>query len=268
MRFSVLTYNVLHSMGAKRLLRGRPTQSWAVDRLQRAAEEVRRLSPDVACFQEFDEAAEEAFTRNLEGYSCAAVLRNEALPPKDGCGIFLRKTLRATQSHSFRLRDVAERHFPDAANLRGGAGFAAALWRELHEKLTLANAVEVSVESGRKVWISTCHLYWDPRYPDLKLLQAWLLERELSALSGGKPLILAGDLNSTPLLDGRSQGPKGAELSGVYELMTRGRVDVQHPHHPVLLRPGTGISPVYGRRTCRSSKSNPFKAQPRKLEVR
>ncbi|CAL1146736.1 unnamed protein product, partial [Cladocopium goreaui] len=159
----------------------------------------------------------------------------------DGCGIFLRKTLRATQSHSFRLRDVAERHFPDAANLRGGAGFAAALWRELHEKLTLANAVEVSVESGRKVWISTCHLYWDPRYPDLKLLQAWLLERELSALSGGKPLILAGDLNSTPLLDGRSQGPKGAELSGVYELMTRGRVDVQHPHHPVLLRPGTGI---------------------------
>lgn len=241
MRFSVLTYNVLHSMGAKRLLRGRPTQSWAVDRLQRAAEEVRRLSPDVACFQEFDEAAEEAFTRNLEGYSCAAVLRNEALPPKDGCGIFLRKTLRATQSHSFRLRDVAERHFPDAANLRGGAGFAAALWRELHEKLTLANAVEVSVESGRKVWISTCHLYWDPRYPDLKLLQAWLLERELSALSGGKPLILAGDLNSTPLLDGRSQGPKGAELSGVYELMTRGRVDVQHPHHPVLLRPGTGI---------------------------
>eukprot|EP00913_Durusdinium_trenchii_P004480 g4159.t1 len=44
---------------------------------------VQRLQPDLACLQEFDQAAEEAFLRNLEGYRCVAVLRNEQLPPKE-----------------------------------------------------------------------------------------------------------------------------------------------------------------------------------------
>eukprot|EP00434_Breviolum_minutum_P010050 symbB.v1.2.008864.t1/scaffold558.1/size187683/5 len=67
----------------------------------------------------------------------------------DGCAVFLRSPLMATQSHAFRLRDVAQRHFPASLALRTGAGYAAALWREVHEKLTLAVALEVTTQSGR-----------------------------------------------------------------------------------------------------------------------
>eukprot|EP00913_Durusdinium_trenchii_P012084 g11349.t1 len=129
--------------------------------------------------------------------------------------------------------DVVERHFPAALELRRTAGLSAALWRELHEKLTLAVAVDLDCEDGRKLRVATSHLYWDPRFPDLKLLQAFLLDQELSDFTGG--LILAGDLNSTPLLDGRSSGE--GVLSGVYQLLTQGDVEVLHPHHPVQMRP-------------------------------
>ncbi|CAK8987212.1 Carbon catabolite repressor protein 4 homolog 4 (CCR4 homolog 4) (Protein HESPERIN) (AtHESP) (AtHesperin), partial [Durusdinium trenchii] len=91
--------------------------------------------------------------------------------------------------------------------------------------------------SDWRLEVATSHLYWDPRFPDLKLLQAFLLDQELSDFTGG--LILAGDLNSTPLLDGRSSGE--GVLSGVYQLLTQGDVEVLHPHHPVQMRPKVGI---------------------------
>ncbi|CAE8589614.1 unnamed protein product, partial [Polarella glacialis] len=249
MKFSVLSYNVLHGTGAARLLRGRPSGSpaWAQDRLVRAAELVQQLAPDVACLQEVCPVAEAALERVLgEDYARAAVYRNEELPPKDGCATFVRKSrLEVVRTHSFRLRDSAERHFPAAAEIRGrAAGFASALWRELHEKLTLSVALQLrpvaggadapSRDSGsagaNDFCVATSHLYWDPRYPDLKLLQAYLLAQELERFAGELPLVLAGDLNSTPLADGRSSGE--GELSGVYSLLMRGVVDIRHPHHP------------------------------------
>ncbi|CAE7805129.1 ccr4 [Symbiodinium sp. CCMP2456] len=258
MRFSVLSYNVLHSAAAKRL-RSRqspPAQGFWADRLQRAAELVSRLAPDIACLQEFDPAAKETFERYLQGYRCAVILQNEDLPPKDGCAIFLRSDLVVTKTHSFRIRDAVERHFPASLDIRGTAGLAAALWRELHEKLSVAVAVEIADEtSGRKLCISTSHLYWDPRYPDLKLLQAFLLARELETVAATE-LILAGDLNSTPLADGRSSGE--GDLSGVYELLVTGRVSALHPHHPVRMRPGSGILRGVGTKDVPDLRVSPF----------
>jgi len=86
--------------------------------------------------------------------------------------------------------------------------------------------------------VSTAHLFWDPQYPDLKLLQAYLLARELESFAEGVPLVLAGDLNSTPFTEGEAAS---GHLSGVYGLLTRGRAPVGHPHHPVRLRRGRGI---------------------------
>ncbi|CAE6915056.1 CCR4 [Symbiodinium natans] len=261
--------------------------------LQRVAELVLRLSPDIACLQELLKPEKStnapicpemlslcvlaalASGQNGQYRKChirkqAVILQNEELPAKDGCAIFTRTDLPVTRTYSFRIRDVAERlddsvslpatvsyftssgrHYPTSLDIRGSAGLGAAsssdlvrsrhissacprmqtslstpwgeaLWRELHEKLS----------------VSTSHLYWDPRYPDLKLLQAFLLARELEAVAAPN-LILAGDLNSTPLVDGRSSGD--GDLSGVYQLFTTGSVSASHPHHPVRMRPGSGI---------------------------
>merc|ERR1712008_213861 len=125
----------------------------------------------------------------------------------------------------------------------GARGMAAALWRELHEKLNLALALRlrmkdeqnVAAGGGLEFCISTSHLFWDPMYPDLKLLQAYLLARELEAFVQDDSVILAGDLNSTPFIEGLGQ------LSGVYGLLTQGCVPVNHPDHPVSMRKSLGI---------------------------
>lgn len=246
MRFSVLSYNVLHSFGAKRLLRGRvgsKNGAWANERLSRVAELVRRADPDIACLQEVDAAAQAELERVLgDDFSCAGVMRNHELPAGDGCATFIRRSrFEVVRSHTCRLRDTLDQQFPDARKRVGG--MASALWRELHEKLNVVVALRLrplgSGCSSAELCVATSHLYFDPKYPDLKLLQAFLLAREVEAFSRDSPLVLAGDLNSTPFAEGGTVG--GGALSGVYALLTQGRVAQNHPHHPVHLRPSVGI---------------------------
>jgi len=245
MRLVVLSYNILHSQGASRLLRGRAPGPWAHDRLHRVAELIKRHDPDFACLQEVDADAHATLSKVLgSDFECAAHMINESLPPQDGCAVFVRSSRFDVQrTHQFRMRDTVMRHMPKFETLRTqGSGLAAALWRELHEKLNLSVAVSVRARpeeracglGSEELCIATSHLFWDPRYPDLKLLQAFLLVRELDSFMPSSPLVLAGDLNSTPHLE-------GGGVSGVYALLTRGDVPPDHPHHPVALRRGVGI---------------------------
>lgn len=181
-------------------------------------------------------------------FESAALHRNEELPPKDGCAIFVRKSkFQVLERSGFRLRDTVGTHFPHSSAVRGRAvGFASALWRELHEKLNLgvvvklrARCLEDAVSTSQpEVWIATTHLFWNPKYPDLKLLQAYLLTKELEKLCGTDPVVLAGDFNSTPFTE-TVFGTAG--LSGVYQLLVEGEVPLTNPHHPVVLRRTRGI---------------------------
>eukprot|EP00929_Paragymnodinium_shiwhaense_P120204 TRINITY_DN92104_c0_g1_i1.p1 TRINITY_DN92104_c0_g1~~TRINITY_DN92104_c0_g1_i1.p1 ORF type:complete len:380 (+),score=94.53 TRINITY_DN92104_c0_g1_i1:140-1279(+) len=254
-RLSVLTYNVLHSFGASRLLAGRKAAagaSWPQERLLRAAELVRKRRPDVAFLQEVDEAGQSEFSRVLEEqdgeYTCAAIMRNEELPPKDGCAIFVRSSrFEVLETQQFRLRDNLGRHCDglDVTARDRGTDMAAALWRELYEKLNLGLVARLKLrEDGSslpstsampEVCVATTHLFWDPKYPDLKLLQAFLMARELEDFAKDCPVVLGGDFNSTPFTE------EGGELSGVYALLLRGKLETTHPHHPVSLRPQRGI---------------------------
>eukprot|EP00927_Polykrikos_kofoidii_P071406 TRINITY_DN67673_c0_g1_i1.p1 TRINITY_DN67673_c0_g1~~TRINITY_DN67673_c0_g1_i1.p1 ORF type:complete len:386 (+),score=63.72 TRINITY_DN67673_c0_g1_i1:154-1311(+) len=268
--FKVLTYNMLHGFGASRLLRGRSSAlgtTWPQERVLRAVDVVRRLRPDVACLQEVDATLHTELCRVLgEDYICAAEMRNEELAPRDGCAAFVRASrFEVVQTSQFHLRDALERHCGDLENAKGGGGMSAALWRELHEKLNIGLVMrlrlrpeevatkvatvtetqatdEEATSSSRtniaahdEICVSTTHLYWDPGYPDLKLLQAFLLAREVGNFAKDLPTVLAGDFNSTPLVEG------GGSLSGVYQLLRRGVVQATHPHHPVTLRRGSGI---------------------------
>eukprot|EP00811_Abedinium_folium_P034349 NODE_7237_length_1597_cov_4.683673.p1 GENE.NODE_7237_length_1597_cov_4.683673~~NODE_7237_length_1597_cov_4.683673.p1 ORF type:complete len:379 (+),score=124.84 NODE_7237_length_1597_cov_4.683673:310-1446(+) len=264
MRLVVLSYNVLHTHGAQRLLAGGPPVPWSYDRLRRVAELVSAAKPDIACLQEVDAKAHSELARALgDGYECAGELRNEQLPPKDGCAVFVRRDrVEVVEAHTFRMRDSIPRHAADFVEVKAGAGMAAALWRELTEKLNVAIALRLRLwprvgdhaeparEGGggaaatsggsggsAELVVATSHLFWNPVHPDLKLLQAFLLARELESFASASPIILAGDLNSTPKLEPEL----GHGASGVYELLTEGRVLPSHPHHPVTLRPTSGI---------------------------
>jgi mRNA deadenylase 3'-5' endonuclease subunit Ccr4 len=100
------------------------------------------------------------------------------------------------------------------------------MYREVREKLNMAVFAHLKhIDSGRELTIVSSHLYWDPAYPDIKLLQAYMLAQECFEISPTQPIVVGADLNSIP------------QSSGVYELlMGSGKVPITHPDHPVTIR--------------------------------
>ena len=56
--------------------------------------------------------------------------------------------------------------------------------------------------SGRQLVVASCHLYYNPQWPDIKLLQAHILCSRVAAmlqqhsLGGDSPVLIGGDFNS------------------------------------------------------------------------
>jgi CCR4-NOT transcription complex subunit 6 len=84
-------------------------------------------------------------------------------------------------------------------------------------------------QDGYRIIVANAHIFWDPAFSDVKLVQVAMLmeeledltnkwsKREKSATEGAKiPIVICGDFNSIP-------------DSGVYEYMSRGTVDSSHP---------------------------------------
>lgn len=76
---------------------------------------------------------------------------------------------------------------------------------------------DVGSTTRKGVIIATCHLFWNPVYPDVKILQAWWMLKQVARLKDkyGYPVIIGGDFNSTP-------------TSEVVEMITTGLVPRSH----------------------------------------
>ncbi|KAF4752022.1 hypothetical protein FOZ63_032861, partial [Perkinsus olseni] len=136
----------------------------------------------------------------------------------------------------FRMCHALDTYLHPLAQSQGG--LAGALYRETREKLNLGVAALLRDRlTGYDVLAATTHLFWSPRgpvslpapvrFPDIKLLQAYLLSRQLADFAGelssspAPAVVLGGDFNSTP------------PDSAVYQLLTKAAVDVDHPEHPI-----------------------------------
>jgi hypothetical protein len=105
--------------------------------------------------------------------------------------------------------------------------------------------------SGKDVILFTTHLHYHPANPEVKAFQCFLGCREMARFARDQlfpgteldainwdsvPLVIAGDLNSTPCKLYTDQYdpilPKSGLVSGVYELLTNGRLSARHSHHP------------------------------------
>ena len=98
----------------------------------------------------------------------------------------------------------------------------------------------MDVHYNRPLVISSYHVYWNPRYPEAKVLQcalvAELLDHMRRATSPDCAVIFAGDFNSLPAIhrttDNDLVGPDGPLVTGVVRLLESGELEQSHPHHP------------------------------------
>ncbi|EER15873.1 protein angel, putative [Perkinsus marinus ATCC 50983] len=246
--FSFLTWNVLHTAHYQRLLADPTFNNPKRRALAPSARQVNltnhllRLNADVVALQELDVNTLPTVKATLEskgGYRMVSAMINETVQAKDGCAIFCKADrFEPLVTTEFRMCHALDKYLHSLTQCQSGLG--GALYRETREKLNLCVAALLRDRlTGCDLVAATTHLFWSPKFPDIKLLQAYLLSRQLedfiSDNTPGDPfvsppaVILGGDFNSTP------------PNSAVYELLTKASVQPDHPEHPVSLRPGNRI---------------------------
>ncbi|PNH11849.1 CCR4-NOT transcription complex subunit 6-like [Tetrabaena socialis] len=109
-------------------------------------------------------------------------------------------------------------------------------------------AISAAARRGRLFCVANTHLWYDPKVPDRKLAEAQSLCRAVAGFMAkhgltepqAVPLVLCGDLNTTWARYRTDKAdvvaPGGCLVGGVYELLSRGCLGAEHPHHPARLR--------------------------------
>lgn len=232
----------MHSLEASRLRKFhycKPDSLSFRQRVERIGNRIRESTAGIACLQELDDNILLNLGESLKDqYLQVAVALNENIPSKDGVGIFVDPTkFDLIDSKTVRFRDVLDTHLPtlgqSARSDETSVSLTRALDREVREKMNMAVMAKLKHIDTQNVFIAcSAHLFWDPSYPDIKLIQSYLLSNELRVYSEGiSRIVLGADLNSVPI------------SSGVYELlMGSGSVEISHAHHPVTLRSTKGSS--------------------------
>jgi CCR4-NOT transcription complex subunit 6 len=149
-------------------------------------EEIREIDADIVCLQELDKQSYDDFFRgelSISGYKgyYAQKSRAETLGEKarevDGCGTFWKdkKYVVLDTQHLVLGRKAVEK--PGA---KASADMLNRVWQRDHiaTVVFLENRV-----TGSRVVVVNAHIYWDPAYKDVKLIQAAVLMDELTKLT-------------------------------------------------------------------------------------
>jgi CCR4-NOT transcription complex subunit 6 len=239
--FRLLSWNILHSLGSSRVNLFpycRPIILDRAYRLPRIIKMINDAKPGIVCLQELDLDMVRVIDPGLQSLRRGVSLFNESLPSRDGCAVYYNPDrFSVIGSRSVRFCDVLDRHLPslgDAARRDTQVSFSTtrALYNEVREKLNMAVFLHLrDRETAVELVVASSHLFWDPKYPDIKLIQSFLLAKEAEEFLS-IPTIIGCDLNSLP-------------GSGVHELLMRsGQVKSDHPHHPTQLRRISGIADI------------------------
>ena len=258
-KFTALTYNILCERYATRSQYG-----YAPDRVLNwdfrkglILDEVKGHDADIICLQELDKHSYDEFFRTelaRQGYKGvhAQKTRAETLGDQakfaDGCGTFWRekKYVCLESQHMSFGRKAVER--PGA---KASADMLNRVWQR--DNIAVVTLLE-NRTTGSRIIVVNAHIFWDPAYKDVKLIQVAVLMEELNKIAekyaklpactnknmfrfsdaedGAEPLpepgpsleyaagsqipmIICGDFNSEP-------------GSAVYELLTHGGFKGKH----------------------------------------
>lgn len=204
-----------------------------------ASQIIRKSMPDVAVLQEIDASLMSLLEPGLDTVlKRGAVSLNDSIAAKDGVGVYYNPSrFKLVDQRTVRFATVVEKHLPQlvesARSDSSSLSLIRALERELREKLNQVVMIRLKdIEFHEEIVACSSHLYWDPSYPDLKLLQSYILAKEVNEFSRDcAGVVLGADLNSVP------------DSSAVYELlMGVGKVETTHPQHPVSLRSPNNVN--------------------------
>lgn len=177
--------------------------------------EILSCAPDIICLQEVEFDKYESFFHaqlsslgSYKGFfwpkTRARTMNEYERSQVDGCAIFWKTSVfRSLVTHCIELQQVSLQD----SSLRKVKDMLSRLTnRDNVAVLTLLEHIDTEM----KILIVNAHLHWDPTLTDVKLAQMFLLTNEIQRLliSWGCcysaadvkrfPVILAGDLNSTP----------------------------------------------------------------------
>lgn len=132
----------------------------------------------------------------------------------DGCAIFYKVD-------QFKLE---EKHSIIEFNQAALARPSLRKHKDVYNRMMIRDNVAIvarleHIRTHRPVLVGNCHIHWDPKFADVKLLQVIMLTEEMEKLAEKLPpsgaVILCGDFNSLP-------------DSGVYEYLSTGNIPGKH----------------------------------------
>lgn len=226
-----------------------------------ASQILRNSMADLAVLQELDASLMSLLEPGLDTVlKRGAVSFNDSIAAKDGVAVYYNPSrFKLVDQRTVRFSTVVEKHLPElveaARTDSSSLSLTRALERELREKMNQVVMIRLKdIELQEEIVACSSHLYWDPAYPDIKLLQSYILAKEVNEFSTDcAGVVLGADLNSVP------------DSSAVYELlMGAGKVETTHPQHPVSLRSpknvNSRLSGIGSREVPRLELLKPFKS--------
>lgn len=239
-QLSVLSYNVLSEYYCSKKQFPYCEDRWLSweHRLPVIVAELLQLRADVICLQEVMPAVfEDELLPVLQEHGYVGSYAQK-MAKTEGCAMFV--NAEKIGEVQFDCMVLAERF---AATLGTAPAAYPHLGYSLAQRSEVAQAATFTL-NGVQITVCNSHLYWNPQEPDLKAVQACLVLDWLNSTTAPREnhaVIWAGDFNSLPLktkADGFDRTiPPGGLLSGVYTLITEGRLNVEHPHHPFSRQP-------------------------------
>lgn len=190
-KITVLSYNTLCDSSATQSHYGyAPSRvlSWEFRR-ELILDELRSHSSDIVCLQEVDQGSYNNFYREQLAYSDykgvywprgrAMGMQEEDAKSVDGCAIFFKGS-------KYILLDKQLINFGQTAVRRPDAKGQDDIYNRLWQKDHIAVVVFLeNRQTGARFMVVNAHLYWDPAFKDVKLIQTAILMEEITKLSDG-----------------------------------------------------------------------------------
>lgn len=261
-KITVLSYNTLCDTSATQSHYGyAPSRILSWDfRRELILNELKSHDSDIVCMQEIDQGSYNNFFREQLAYSDykgvywprgrAMGMQEEEARSVDGCAIFFKGS-------KFILLDKQMINFGQTAVRRPDAKGQDDIYNRLWQKDHIAVVIFLeNRQTGSRFIVVNAHLYWDPTFKDVKLIQTAILMEEITKLSNSYakwppctdktafrfseadgnpdavpaepapsmeyssgdqiPLLMCGDFNSSP-------------GSAAYNLIANGHLPEEHP---------------------------------------
>lgn len=187
-KFKALNYNILADSYVSRTLYGYVPERVLAWQNRRAVilDEITHADADIVCLQELDKVSyDEYFRGNMSksGYQSYYAQKGRAdtagdkAPKVDGCGTFWKdkKYVALDKQHLVLGREAVSR-----PGVRASADMVNRVFMKDH----IATVVLLENRmTGSRIIVANTHMFWDPAFKDVKLIQAAVMMEELTRLS-------------------------------------------------------------------------------------